>query len=283
MAKLAGVFAASHAPLLARDWHLFGEELTVPVTSAYRRLGARLNAAQADIIVEIAPDHWSNFFINNLPNVCIGIGAVHLGPPEPFMQAFGHETLPGDAAFAQFLLETSLERGFEPSVSHQLKLDHGFTIPLWRMELDPLPRIVPIVINSLEPPMISIERCFAWGRLIADAIAAYPEDVRIAVVASGGLSHSIGEATMGTIDETFDAGCIAALAAGGEAPVVDFLSRALPAAGNGAAEVRNWCAAHGAAGSRGFELLEYLAIPEVYVGCAWAAWTVGAEDLTLPT
>ena len=272
MAELAGVFAASHAPLLARDWHLFGAPLQAKVTAAYRQLGARLNAAQADIIVEIAPDHWSNFFINNLPNVCIGVGETHLGPPEPFMKAFGHDTLAGDAAFGQFLLETALDDGFEPSVSHRLKLDHGFTIPLWRMELDPLPRIVPIVINSLEPPMPTIARCFAWGALIAKAIAAYPADVRIAIVASGGLSHSIGEATMGAIDEAFDAGCIAAFEAGGETPVREYLDRTLAAAGNGSAEIRNWCAAHAAAGSRGFELIAYHVIPEVYVGCAWAAW-----------
>lgn len=272
MAKLAGVFAASHAPLLARDWHLFDDALKAKVTSAYQQLGVRLNAAQADIIVEIAPDHWSNFFLNNLPNVCIGIGATHLGPPEPFMKPFGHDTLAGDAAFAEFLLETALESGFEPSVSHQLKLDHGFTIPLWRMELDRLPRIVPIVINSLEPPMPTIKRCFAWGSLIADAIAAYPGNERIAVLASGGLSHSIGESTMGAIDHVFDAGCLEAFQAGGEAAVLTYLDRALATAGNGSAEVRNWCAAHAAAGSRGFELLAYHAIPDVYVGCAWAAW-----------
>jgi aromatic ring-opening dioxygenase catalytic subunit (LigB family) len=276
VAKLAGVYAASHAPLIARDWDLFDEPLKAKLTSAYRRLGARLNAAHADVIVEIAPDHWSNFFIDNLPNVCIGIGATHDGPPEPFLAGFGHTTLAGDAQFAMHLLETALATGFEPSVSHRMKLDHGFCIPLWRMELDPLPRLVPIVINSLEPPMPSIARCVAWGKLLASAIASYPPDVRIAVVASGGLSHSIGEPTMGAIDEQFDAGCIRAFEAGGERPVLDFLDRALATAGNGSHEVRNWVAAHAVAGSRGFELIEYLAVPEVYVGCAWAAWTPSA-------
>ena len=276
MAKLAGVFAASHAPLLARDWHLFDESLKAKVTAAYRELGVRLNAAHADIIVEIAPDHWSNFFINNLPNVCIGVGATHLGPPEPFLKAFGHDTLSGEPHFANHLLETALNEGFEPSVSHQLALDHGFCIPLWRMELDPLPPIVPIVINSLEPPMPTIVRCIAWGKLIAHAIATFPGDARIAVVASGGLSHSIGEPTMGAIDEPFDAGCIAAFEHGGEGDIVRYLDRTLATAGNGAAEVRNWVTAHAVAGSTGFELISYQPISEVYVGCAWAAWNLAA-------
>ena len=276
MAELAGVYAASHAPLIARDWHLFAPALRDRLANDYRQLGARLNAARADIIVEIAPDHWSNFFIDNLPNVCIGIGAEHGGPPEPFLADFGHTTLAGDAPFATHLLETALANGFEPSVSHRMKLDHGFCIPLMRMELDPLPPVVPIVINSLEPPMLSIARCVAWGTLIASAIASYPADARIAVVASGGLSHSIGEPTMGAIDDAFDAGFIGALQAGGAAPVVEFLERGLATAGNGGHEVRNWVVAHAAAGNRGFELIDYLAVPEVYVGCAWGVWDTPA-------
>lgn len=276
MAELAGVFAASHAPLIARDWQLFDSALRIRLTAPFERLGARLRAARPDIVVEIAPDHWSNFFIDNLPNVCIGIGTEHLGPPEPFMQGFGHTTLAGEPEFARHLLETALAAGFEPSVSHRLALDHGFCIPLWRMELDPLPPIVPIVINSLEPPMPTIARCIAWGNLIAAAVASFPADVRVAVLASGGLSHSIGEATMGAIDESFDAGCIRAFEAGGERAVIDYLDRALPTAGNGSHEVRNWVAAHAAAGGRGFELIAYDAIPEVYVGCAWAVWNPAA-------
>lgn len=275
MAEFAGVFAASHAPLLARDWHLFDEPFKAPITAAYRSLGARLKAARPDIIVEIAPDHWVNFFLNNLPSVCIGVGTTHAGPPEPFLRDFGHAELAGDAAFGMHLLETALRAGFEPSASHQLTLDHGFCIPLWRMELDSIPPIVPLIINDLEPPMPSVARCVAWGSLLKDAIASYPGDARIAVVASGGLSHSIGEPTMGTIDAAFDSGCIAAFERGDDAQLVGFLEPALAKTGNGAHEVRNWVVAHAAAGSRGFELIDYRAVPEVYVGCAWAAWNLG--------
>ena len=274
MAELAGVFAASHAPLIARDWHAFGDDLKAKITAAYTELGTRVEAAKPDIIVEIAPDHWSNFFINNLPSVCIGVGDVNDGPPEPFLKAFDHKTIDGDSDFAMHLLETALQNGFEPSMSHRLTLDHGFSIPLWRMELDPLPKIVPIVINSLEPPMPTISRCLAWGKLIATAIRSYPGNARIAVLASGGLSHSIGEPTMGSIDEAFDAACIDALEQGDEDALTSFLDHALRTAGNGGHEIRNWVAAHAAAGGSGFELVAYHAVPEVYVGCAWAAWNL---------
>jgi aromatic ring-opening dioxygenase catalytic subunit (LigB family) len=272
VAEFAGSFAASHAPLIARDWEHFTPELRAQISGAYDKLGERIAAAKLDILVEIAPDHWVNFFLKNLPSVCIGVGSQHNGPPEPFMRVFDHPTIPGAPGFALHLQNVALIHDFEPSVSYELTLDHGFCIPLWRTHLDPLPKVAPIIINDLEPPMVSIARCIAWGKLIASAIASYPGDERIGVLASGGLSHSIGEPTMGAIDEPFDRAVIAALAAGDEAPLVAYLESALASTGNGAHEVRNWVVAHAAAGSRGFELLDYQPVPEVYVGCAWAVW-----------
>src|SRR4029077_7585202 len=100
---------------------------------------------------------------------------------------------------------------------------------------------------------------------------------RVALLATGGLSHSIGEPTMGEIDEPFDRECIRHFESGDERVLVDFLNERLPTIGNGAAEIRNWVAAHGAAGKRGFELIGYCNCPEVYVGCGYASWNLGAR------
>jgi aromatic ring-opening dioxygenase catalytic subunit (LigB family) len=275
MAKLVGIFAASHGPLMVRDWHNVSPEHQARLTAAFRELGRRLSAAKAEIIIEVSPDHWVNFFIDNLPSVCIGVGEEHDGPPEPFLKNFPHKTLRGHPALARHILTTALADGFEPSISHRLTLDHGFCIPLWLMELAHLPRLIPIVVNDLEPPMISIRRALDWGRLLARAIAGYPEPLRVAILATGGLSHSIGEPTMGDIDEPFDQDCIRLFRAGDDAPLCDYLERSLIKTGNGAHEVRNWVIAHGAAGSRGFEAIDYLPVPEVYVGCCFAAWQPG--------
>lgn len=208
--------------------------------------------------------------------MCIGIGAVHGGPPEPFLRDFPFPEPAGDPGFGEHLVATALEAGFEPSVSHRARLDHGICLPLLRMELHALPRIVPLFLNSLEAPMPALRRCLAWGRQLAAAVATYPANVRVAVLASGGLSHSIGEPTMGAIDEAFDHDCLAAFAAGDPERLADFLDDRLAAAGNGAHEIRNWLVAHAAAGATGFELIDYLAVKEVYVGCAWASWAAPA-------
>jgi aromatic ring-opening dioxygenase catalytic subunit (LigB family) len=279
VAELVGAFGVSHAPGIARDWSSFSPELRERLRRNFVAVGDRLRRLRVDVLVAIAPDHWTNFFLDNLPTVCIGLGARHDGPPEPFLAEFPRE-LAGDPAFARHLAETALRAGFEPSLSHRLALDHGVCLPLSKMELDPLPPIVPLLVNGLEPPMISIERCFAWGKLLAEAVVSYPQNVRVAVLASGGLSHSIGEATMGEIDEAFDGACLAAFADGDDARLAAFLEEGIPHAGNGAHEIRNWIIAHAASGSHGFETLDYLPVYEVYVGCGWASWNRDRRPLT---
>jgi aromatic ring-opening dioxygenase catalytic subunit (LigB family) len=276
MAELAGVFASSHAPLLVRNWENIAPERKTALNAGFAELGRRIEAARPDVLVEISPDHWVNFFIDNLPSICVGMGETHEGPPESWMRGFPQRSIAGHPRLANHIVETALARDFEPSMSHRMKLDHGFCIPLWKTGLDPLPAIVPIVINDLEPPFPSLARCYAWGAVLAEAIASYPENIRVAILGSGGLSHSIGEATMGAIDEVFDRECIGHFESGDEHALIGFLDERLPGIGNGAVEIRNWLAAHGAAGGRGFELIDYHAVPEVYVGCGFASWTLGS-------
>lgn len=278
MAELVGVFAASHGPLIAREWENMPRAHRDKLAAAFDEIGRRLKAARPDLLVVISPDHWVNFFINNLPAVCIGIGDEHDGPPEPFMKkVYPHAVLKGHAAFGRHLLDTALEGDFEPALSHRLRLDHGSCIPLWLVGVSPELPVVPILVNDLEAPMPSIRRCLAWGRLLRRAIESYPEPLRIAVLGTGGLSHSIGEATMGWIDEEFDHACIKHFENGEEQALDAFLTQALPRTGNGAHEMRDWVIAHGAAGSTGFELIDYFPSPETLVGAGFASWKLPAS------
>jgi aromatic ring-opening dioxygenase catalytic subunit (LigB family) len=279
MASLVGVFAASHGPIIARDWDKMPDAHRNKLKSAFDEIGRRLTACRPDLLVVVSPDHWVNFFINNLPAVCIGIGDEHDGPPEPFMQkVYPHARLKGHAAFGRHLLDTALAQDFEPALSHRLKLDHGTCIPLWRIGVAVGLPLVPLIINDLEEPMPSIRRCLAWGRLLRQAIESYPEPLRIAVLGTGGLSHSIGEPTMGWIDEEFDHACIEAFRHGEDGRLAQFLTDALPRTGNGAHEIRDWVVAHAAAGSKGFELIDYFPSPQTLVGAGFASWRLAAAS-----
>src|SRR5262245_26492571 len=184
MARLAGVFAASHGPMIVRNWSTVAPRWKERITAGFSELGRRINAARPDVLLEISPDHWVNFFIDNLPGVCVGVGEAHDGPPEPWLHEFPHRQLAGHPALATHIVATALEHDFEPSVSYRLKLDHGFCIPVWKAGVTPVPPIVPIIINDLEPPFPTVRRCYALGTVLARAIASYPEDLRVAILAT---------------------------------------------------------------------------------------------------
>ena len=275
MAELAGVYAASHGPMIVRNWAVVPPKWKESLTSAFSELGRRIRAARPDALIVISPDHWVNFFIDNLPGICVGVGETHDGPPEPWLKEFPHRTIAGHPRLASHIVATAYGRDFEPSVSYRLALDHGFCIPLWKAGLDPLPAVVPVVLNDIEPPFPSVKRCYAWGALLAEAVASFPGKLRVGILATGGLSHSIGEPDMGRIDEAFDRECLRQFESGNPSALLGFLGERLHGAGNGASEVRNWVAAHGAARGRGFELIRYDPIPNVYVGCGFASWNLG--------
>jgi aromatic ring-opening dioxygenase catalytic subunit (LigB family) len=275
MASLVGAYAASHGPLLVREWEALPQDQKQRLRGGFEGLGQRIAAARPDVLIVVSPDHWSNFFLDNVPAVCIGVGQTNEGPPEPWMKQFPHREIPGHPALALHIVREVMKEGFEPSVSHRLKLDHGVCIPLWRMGLESLPRIVPMLLNSIEPPLPSLSRCVAWGRQLAHAVESYSAPLRVAILATGGLSHSIGEPTMGAIYEDFDRETLR-LFSSSERDLILYLEKNLPSHGNGSEEVRNWLVAHGAAGARGFELVDYLPVPKVIVGCGFASWAIPA-------
>ena len=273
MAELVGAFASSHAPLMARAWNTVDAERLSSITRTFDELGRRFRAVRPDVLVLVTPDHWVNFFIDNLPSVCICVGDEHQGPPEPWMKDFPLRSMKGHPEFAMYLAERAFATGFEPALSYHLELDHGACIPLLKTGIvsNP-PALVPIVLNTVEPPLITIERCLRWGEFLREAIQAYPGGLRVAIMATGGLSHSIGEADMGRIDEAFDMQCVDHFRSGNIASLKQFLDSEIESGGNGAAEIRNWVVAHAAVQGRGFDLIGYHPYPEWYVGCAFASW-----------
>ncbi|MGZ3352192.1 MAG: DODA-type extradiol aromatic ring-opening family dioxygenase, partial [Xanthobacteraceae bacterium] len=64
MADLVGVFAASHGPIIARDWETMPAGHRNRLAAGFDEIGRRLKASRPDLLVVISPDHWVNFFIS---------------------------------------------------------------------------------------------------------------------------------------------------------------------------------------------------------------------------
>ena len=279
MAQVVGVFAASHMPPIVHKWEHVDGARRAEVSAGYEEMGRRLVASQPDVLVMIGPDHLQNFFFDNFPAVCIGIGEEHLGPAEPWMKPVP-EKYAGHRALGEHIAKTAFASDFEPATSRQFRLDHGFIIPLRFGKVERIPPIVPIVINTVELPMPSVRRCDAWGALVTKAIASFPGKARVAVIAHGGLSHSIGEPTMGEIDLEFDSGFMTRLGAPDTEELIRFTEERIGFAGNGAQESRHWVAARAAARACNpaarFDRIFYRAIPEWYTGLCIASWGLEA-------
>ena len=202
----------SHIPRMANAPDAPGSAVHDEVVAAFRAAGDALRATQPDALIVVAPDHFQNFFIDNMPAIAIGYGESHRGPAEPWIRN-APQAIPGAAHLAEHLITSAYRAGFDPAFSHNFRLDHGYVLPLRTAGFDLRLPIVPIVLNSVQPPFPTAHRMLAFGRMLATAIAASGSGERVLLIVSGGLSHSIAEPGMGRIDEPFDRSFLARLEA----------------------------------------------------------------------
>lgn len=197
MAELAAVLATTHHPFYLRATTAPPEE-RIPQADEWKRkvesYRETLTAAKPDILVMVGADHFHQFFSDNYPTFLIGKQPKYDATFYNEEREFGIPKflLDGDEDLSGFMLQGLLDRGFDFSVSHELKIDHSIICPIitTRPEAD-LP-IVPIYTNIFAPPLPSPKRFYDLGRAIRSIIDEYPTDKRIAAVGSGHLSLELG-------------------------------------------------------------------------------------------
>jgi len=258
--------AAAHAPGITGWPGAAAPDQVETYHAAYRRLGDALRAARPDVLVMFTAEHWANFFLDNYPAFCVGRAPTFEGPLEKSIN-IPYTRVNGDPETASAILDACFETGIEPSFSDELRLDHGVMVPLHFLAAPEI-ALVPIVINALTPPMPTVRRCFELGRVVGEV--ARRSKRRIAIMASGGLSHDPGTPAAGTIDQKFDQDFLAAFLANDERRLCAYNADSISPAGYGSNEIRNWVAASGAVPDWRGRLLTYAAVPGWSTGCAMA-------------
>jgi 3-O-methylgallate 3,4-dioxygenase len=128
-------------------------------------------------------------------------------------------------------------------------LGHAFTFPRYRLGLPATTPIVPVFVNTYYPPNVpSAARCYALGQAIRRAVKSAQNDARVAVIASGGLSHFV-------VDEELDRRVLAGITAR-DAGILGFLSRCQLRSGT--SEILNWIVAAGALENLTATVLDYI-------------------------
>ncbi len=256
MAELVLAACSSHAPMMAAARDSAPVEQRDRFFAALADLRDRVVGRGVDTIVMLSNEHFTNFFLEAFPQVCVGVGERNRGPAEPWL-GIAQGWIDGDRGLAEHLTTSLLHSGLDPAFSHRLDLDHGIMTVYDELDPDHRCRLVPIVQNCAVPPLMPLARAWDLGRALADAIASFPDARRIALVGAGGLSHWVGVPRVGDIDEEFDRWFLDALATGRVRDLLDLDDEEIAVAGNGAHEIRSWVAVAAAAAPTPATVLAY--------------------------
>ena len=196
------------------------------------------------------------------PDLAVYVGATVSGQFDRYRYTFTvHEPL------ARALLEQGIERGFDLTYSQDLALDYAFYVPLHFAMPAPGPPIVPRFVNVYLPPQPPA-RCYAWGQALRAILDARPE--RVALVASGGLSHFPGTDRYASPDCEWDRQLLERLEAGRGRETAALTGEELDKAGN--VELRTWITLLGAVGDAKARVVCYE--PSWHHGNAVVSWPV---------
>jgi 2,3-dihydroxyphenylpropionate 1,2-dioxygenase len=270
--SLAFAGAANHAPGITARREAASAAQQEAFFGAYAALRRRLEAARLDALVVVTAEHFTNFFMDNMPAFCIGLADAYGGPveDEQFLR-IPRTTVPGAATLGRALAERVAQE-VDLAHSEELVFDHGLMIPLHlltpRMDLP----VVPIIQNCLAPPRPTLERCYRLGETLRRAIDARPE--RIGVLAAGGLSHWPAAPRSGEINEAWDRGFLDAFARGDRASMTGYSEAGIARDGGpGGHEIRAWVTLAGATEGWAREVLCFTPIPAYAVSGTVVALT----------
>ena len=207
MAKLIGGLATSHIPAIGSAIHkgIQQEPYWKPFFDGYPPVQNWLKNAKPDVVVVFYNDHGLNFFLDKMPTFAVGAAAQYNNADE----GWGIPTLPpfqGNTALSWHLINHLVAHDFDVTTCQEMLVDHACTLPLklfWPEGPCPV-QVVPICINTVQFPLPSAKRVYALGKAVGEAIAQWPSDHKVAVVASGGLSHQLDGERAGFINKAFD-------------------------------------------------------------------------------
>jgi gallate dioxygenase len=196
MARIVGMIGMSHTPTIgfALDGKKQEDPVWKPIFDAFEPIKAWLKEKQPDVLFLIYNDHVTSFFFDHYSAFVLGIGEEWKVADE----GGGYRQLPpikGHSPLARHIGQSLVTDEFDMSFFQNRGLDHGCFSPL-SVLLDhdengwPLP-IIPLQCGVLQFPVPSAARFYKMGQAIRTAVESYPEDLKVAIVATGGLSHQV--------------------------------------------------------------------------------------------
>lgn len=208
MAKLIAGVWTSHVPAIgaALDNGRSEEPYWKRVFDGYRPSKKWLTETKPDVVVLVYNDHASAFSLEMIPTFAIGCA----GEFPPADEGWGPRPVPvvkGHPDLAWHMAQSVILDEFDVTIVNKMEVDHGLTVPLSLMCGQPQEwpfRVVPICVNVIQYPPPIGRRCYNFGKAIRRAIESFPEDLRVVVFGTGGMSHQLQGPRAGLINSEFD-------------------------------------------------------------------------------
>ena len=255
---------------------------------ALDHLADTLAAVSPDVVVIVGDDQGELFDRDNIPAISVFNGdelvmrPFHTGKNSmpwagaEFYRGYARDLphrFPGAPELATDIIGSFIDDGVDVAVSSSVPeperhgFGHAIGFVVRRLFRERRYPIVPVLLNTYYPPNTPTpRRCYEIGKHLRRAIEASPRNLRVAIIASGGLSHFICE-------EALDRDIIRAL----RAHDGDWLSR-LDAKGlvAGSSEIRNWILVAGAIPHLAWKWDDYLPVRRTPagtgIGLAFMEW-----------
>jgi protocatechuate 4,5-dioxygenase beta chain len=267
MAEILYGVATSHVPAIGAAIDNGREETPYwkPLFEGYEGARKWMADADPDVLILAYNDHASAFDLDLIPTFAIGVAeefpiADEGYGPRPIPPVPGHPDL------AWHLAESLILDEFDMTIVNYLPVDHGLTVPLSILYGKPESwpaRVIPLSVNVIQYPPPTGRRCFALGQAIRRAVESYPdsEDLKVAVLGTGGMSHQLQGERAGFINTPFDTAYLNRLADDAEALTEISHTELLRDAGSEGIELVMWLIMRGALSRQVREVHRHYHVP----------------------
>ena len=250
MGEIVAAIGTCHTPyLFTRPPDENGDQLDQTVRGM-QELGRVLDETKPDVILFLGSDHVETFSVTCVPTFAIIAGSRAVA------KFAGREyKLRVHREMAEDLLsKLVVDHEFDVAYSEDAELGHAFAVPFeYVIGKRDIP-IVPFFTNVYVPPLPTPRRCAALGRAIAEIVSGRKE--RVALIASGGMSHFPGTKKYLAPEFDFDRWLVSQFEAGNTDALLDMSGSQLDEVGN--TEMLTWAMMFGAIGPQHGELIDYI-------------------------
>lgn len=195
MAQIIGGIGASHSPTIAfaKDTNKANDPAWAPIFEGFQAVKNWVADQQIDVLFMIFNDHITSFFFDHYSAFVLGVDDQYI-PADEGGGARDYPPIKGHLELSRHIANALVADEFDLSFFQKKPLDHGLFSPLSMIITDQPSwqgSVIPLQVGVLQAPMPSARRCYKLGKSLRKAIESYPENLRVAIVATGGLSHQV--------------------------------------------------------------------------------------------